>query len=91
MTAKVYFILLRKRMRPEVQKTKKNQNGFQRNRFTLSQILTICSIIKGVYAKTSEATLLFGDFSKAIDSIHREKMEQILHAYSLSEVTIATI
>ena len=45
-----------------------------------SQILTIRQILEGVHAKNLEATILFVDFSKAFDSIHREKMEQILHA-----------
>ena len=35
-----------------------------------------------VYAqKNLEAAILFVDFTKAFDSIHREKMEQILLAY----------
>ena len=37
-----------------------------------------------VYAqKTLQATILFVDFTKAFDSIHRGKMEQILLAYGL--------
>ena len=53
-----------------------NQNGFQRNRSTNSQILTICRILDGVRAKNIQATLLFVDFTKAFDSIHRGKMEK---------------
>ena len=41
--------------------------------------------------KNLEATLLFVDFSKAFDSIHRGKMEQILLAYGLSQKTVAAI
>ena len=41
--------------------------------------------------KNLEATLLFVDFSQAFHSIHREKMEQILLANSLSKETVATI
>ena len=36
-------------------------------------------------------TLLFVDFTKAFDSIHRGKMEQILLAYGLPKETIAAI
>ena len=36
---------------------RKNQNGFQRNQSTTSQILTICQIL-GVHAKNLEATIL---------------------------------
>ena len=42
-------------------------------------------------AKNLEATLLFGDFSKAFDSIHRGKMKQILLAYGLLRETVTTI
>ena len=42
-------------------------------------------------AKNLQATLLFVDFTKAFDSIHRGKMEQILLAYGLPEETVATM
>ena len=41
--------------------------------------------------KSLEATLLFLDFSKAFDSIHRGKMEQILLVYSLPKETVAAL
>ena len=41
--------------------------------------------------KSQEATILFVDFTKAFDSIHRGKMEQILLAYGLPKETIAAI
>ena len=56
-----------------------------------SQILTIRQILEGVRAKNLEATILFVDFAKAFDSIHRGKMEQILHSYGLLKETIAAI
>ena len=56
-----------------------------------SQILTIRRILKGVRAKNLQATLLFVDFTKAFDSIHRGKMEQILLAYGRSKETVAAI
>ena len=42
-------------------------------------------------AKNLQATLLFVEFTKAFDSIHRGKMEQILLAYGLAEETVAAI
>ena len=42
-------------------------------------------------AKNLQATLLFVDFTKAFDSIHRGKMEQILLAYGLPKETVAAI
>ena len=38
-----------------------------------------------------QATLLFVDFTKAFDSIHRGKMEQILLAHGLPKETVAAI
>ena len=55
----------------------------------MSQILTIRRILEGVRAQTLEATILFVDFAKAFDSIHRGKMEQILLTYGLPKETIA--
>ena len=57
----------------------------------MSQILTICRILEGVRAKNLEATILFVDFTKDFDSIHRGKMKQILHAYRLPKETVAAI
>ena len=56
-----------------------------------SQILTIRRILKGVRAKNRQATILFVDFAKAFDSIHRGKMEQILLAYGVPKETVAAI
>ena len=56
-----------------------------------SQILTIRRILEGVQAKNLQVTLLFVDFTKAFDSIHRGKMEQILLAYSLPKESVAAI
>ena len=51
----------------------------------------IHQIIEGVRAKNLQTTLLFVDFSKAFDFIHRGKMEQILLAYGLPKETITAI
>ena len=69
--AKIYNVLLRNRIEPKIDNIlRKNQNGFQRNRSTTSQILTICRILEGVRAKNLQVTLLFVDFTKVFDSIH---------------------
>ena len=64
---------------------------FRSNRSTCSKILTICPILEGVHSKNLQATILFVDFTKAIDSIHRGKMEQSLLAYGLQKETVAAI
>ena len=51
----------------------------------------MCIILEGVRAKNIQATLLFVDFTKAFDSVHRGKMEQILLAYGLPKETAAAI
>ena len=90
--AKIYKALQRNRIEPKIDNiVRKNQNGSQRNRSTTSQILTIRRILEGVRAKNLQATLLFVDISKAFDSIHRRKMEQILLAYGLPKETVAAI
>ena len=82
--AKIYNVLLRNRIEPKIDNIlRKNQNGFRRNRSTTSQILTIRRILEGVQAKNLQTTILFVDFTKAFDYIHRGKMEQILLAYGI--------
>ena len=91
-TTKIYNALLRNRIEPQIDNIlRKNQNGFRRSRSMTSQILTIRRILEGVRAKNLQATLLFVDFTKAFDSIHRRKMEQILLAYDLPKETVAAI
>ena len=90
--AKIYNALLCNCIEPKIKKIlRKNQNGFWRNRSTTSQILTTHWILEGVCSKNLEATILFIDFSKTFDSIHRGKMEQILLAYSLPKETVSAI
>ena len=90
--AKIYNALLRNRIEHKIDNIlRKIQNGFRRNRSTTSQILTIRRILEGVRAKNLQATLIFVDFTKAFDSIHRGKMEQILLAYGIPKETVAAI
>ena len=55
------------------------------------KVLTIRRILEGVRAKNLQATLIFVDFTKAFDSIHRGKIEQILLAYGIPKETVAAI
>ena len=47
--------------------------------------------LKAYGQKNLQATILFVDFTKAFDSIHRGKMEQILLAYVLPKETITAL
>ena len=82
--ANIYNALLRNCIELKIEDIlRKNQNRFRRNRSTTSQILNIRWILEGVRAEKLEATILFVDFTKAFDSIHRGKMVQIFLANGL--------
>ena len=50
--AKIYNVLLRNRIETKIDNIlRENQNGFRRNRSTISQILTVRRILEGVRAK----------------------------------------
>ena len=84
--------LLRNRIEPKIENIlRKNQNGFRRNRSRTSQILAIRWILKVCAQKKLEATILFVDFTKVFDSIHRGKIDQILLEYCLRKDTVAAI
>ena len=69
----IYNALLCNCIEAKIEKIlRKNQNGFQRNWSTKSQILTIRQILEAIRAKNLEATILFVDFSKSFYSIQRE-------------------
>ena len=90
--AKIYNLKLLNRIRPEIDPIlRKNQNGFRSNRSTSGQILTIRRILEGIKSKNLPATLLFIDFSKAFDSIHRGKMRGILSVYGTPKETVNAI
>ena len=76
---KVYNVLLLNSIRSEIKKILwKNQNGFQRN------WSNYWSNYRRNTSKNLKVTLLFQNFSKVFDSIHRGKMEQIFLAYTLT-------
>ena len=90
--AKIYNLMLLNRIRLEIDPIlRKNQNGFRSNRSASGQILAIRSILEGIKSKNLPATLLFIDFSKAFDSIHRGKMRDILSAYGTPKETVNAI
>ena len=84
--------LFRNHIEPKIEEIlRKNQSGFRRNRSTASKILTIRRIQEGIRAKNYDTTILFVDFSKAFDSVHRGTMEQILLTYDFLKETVAAI
>ena len=70
---------------------RKNQNGFRLGRSTIGQILTVRRILEGVKSKSLSACLLFVDFSKAFDTIHRGKLCEVLLAYGIPQEIVNAI
>ena len=86
--AKIYNALKCNCIEPKIDNI---QNGCRRNRFTTSEILTIRRIPWRCTLKKHTGNNRFCWFTKAFDSIHRGKMEQILLAYGLPNETVAAI
>ena len=57
----------------------------------VNTLTTVPGILEGVRAKNLQVTILFVDFTKAFDYIHRGKMKQILQAYGIPKETVAAI
>ena len=90
--SKIYNKMLLNRIRPILdEKLRTNQNGFRPGRSTLAQILTLRRIIEEVKSKTLPAVMIFVDFHKAFDSIHRGKLMEILKAYGIPLETVNAI
>ena len=90
--AKIYNTLLLNRIQPVLENILRiNQNGFRKERSTVGQILTVRRIIEGIRAKNLPAAILFVDFSKAFDSVHRGKLESIMKAYGLPEELVKAV
>ena len=70
-----------------------NQNGFRSGRTITSQILALRRLIGGVKDKNLESILIFIDFKKAFDTIHRGKIlaKFILKAYRIPEELVTAI
>ena len=92
LVAKTYNCIILNRIRPHLDcHLRKNQNGFRSGRTTTSQILALRRLIEGVKDKNLEAILIFIDFKKAFDTIHRGKMLMILKTYGIPEELVTVI
>ena len=90
--AKLVHKMLLNRIRPEIDKhLRPNQNGFRPGRSTTLHILALRRLIEGMKSHNLKAVLVFIDFTKAFDSIHRGRMMQILRAYDIPEKLVKAI
>ena len=84
--------MLLNRIQPHLEKVlRDNQNGFRPGRSTTSHILALRRIIEGTKAKNLQATMVFIDFKKAFDSVHRGLLMKILRAYGIPDVIVRLI
>ena len=80
------------RMKPSIEnRLRDNQNGFRPGRSTTSHILALRRILEGAKAKNLTAVMLFIDFKKAFDSVHRGLLMKILRAYGVPEELVRLI
>ena len=90
--AKFYNRMLLNRFHPHLEPLlTKNQNGFRQRRSTVAQILTLRRLIEALKAKNLKAVIIFVDFRKAFDTIHRNKLMEILSAYGVPAAIVSAI
>ena len=68
-----------------------NHNGFRPGRSTTSHILAIRRLIEGIQNRNIKKIILYVDFRKAFESIHRGMMMKILKAYAIPTRLLAAI
>lgn len=80
------------RIKPRLEEVlRDNQNGFRPGRSTTSHILALRRIIEGAKAKNLKATMVFIDFKKAFDSVHRGLLMKILRSYGIPDTIVRLI
>ena len=90
--AKIVNGILLNRIQPVIDPLlRPNQNGFRPRRSTTAHILALRRIIEEVKKNNLKAILVFVDFKKAFDSIHRGKLMKILEAYGIPEKLVKAI
>ena len=68
-----------------------NQNGFRPGRSTTSHILALRRLLEGVSERKLTSVILFIDFKRAFDSIHRGTLMHILRAYGVPDKLVRLI
>ena len=68
---------------------RKEQAGFRENRSTIDQIFTLRNILEQVNEWNATLYTHFIDYEKAFDSIHRERLWNIMSIYGIPEELIS--
>ena len=90
--AKMVNKMLLLRIQPKLDShLRPNQNGFRPKRSTTAHILALRRLIEGVKRYNLKSVIVFVDFSKAFDSVHRGMMLKILKAYGIPPQIIQAI
>ena len=90
--AKIINKMILNRIQPVIDPLlRPNQNGFRPRRSTTAHILALRRIIEEVKKNNLKAILVFIDFKKAFDSIHRGKLMKILAAYGIPDQLVKAI
>ena len=90
--AKLVNKMILNRIQPKIDDhLRPNQNGFRPGRTTTAHILALRRLIEGVKSHNRKAIILYVDFKKAFDSIHRPTMMKILKAYSIPPRLLAAV
>ena len=90
--AKLTNKMILNRVQPEIDpKLRNNQNGFRPGRSTTAHLLALRRLIEGVKSHNKKAIILYVDFKKAFDSIHRPTMMKILKAYNIPPKLLSAI
>ena len=89
---KVFNRIIMNRTQPKIDPyLRSNQNVLRPGSSTTAQILALRRLLKGVKEQNLKATVVFIDFKKAFDSIHRGKMLNLLIAYGVPEQLVSAI
>ena len=84
--------MIQNRIKPAMEDVLRiNQNGFRESRSTTSHILGLRMIFEGARDKDLTAVMLFIDFKKAFDSVHRGLLMKKLLAYGIPREIVGLI
>jgi hypothetical protein len=67
------------------------QNGFRPRRGTATQIIALCRVIEEARIHQAYLVCVFVEFSKAFDSVARDALPLVLHAYHVPQRLVTAV